>query len=218
MMFLIAVLSLFSTDVPEGNQRYLDCVMLIEADIELGRTAAQQWSSEGGGADAQHCLALADIAAGFPKLGAARLEDIAQRKDAGDDLVRARLLAQAADAWLMGSKTEFADTAIKTAFELAPDSGELHLTAAKVHAAKERWQQAAASVEIAAQAGFVSSNTYVLSGRAYIRLGDYEKAAGEVIKALTLEPTNVDALVLRGEIQQTGVPIEVYYAGDQAEE
>ncbi len=216
MSIFLTVLSLLTVEPPEANQRYLDCVLLVEADLELGRTAAQQWTAEGGGADAQHCQAIADIAAGFFKLGAARLEDLAQRNDAGDDRIRARLLAQAADTWLMADQVEFAKTAIKSAFEYAPDSGELHLTAAKVHGADKKWHQVVASVETAAQAGFVSANTYVLSGRAFIELGDYESASAEVIKALTLDPTNLDALVLRGEIQQTGVPIEVFYGEPDA--
>ncbi|MEM9617143.1 MAG: hypothetical protein AAF936_04205 [Pseudomonadota bacterium] len=194
----------------DSSPRYLDCLTLVEADLELGRTAAQQWASEGGGADAQHCLAVADIAAGFPKLGAARLEDTAQRKDAGDDYVRARLLAQAAYAWLQGGEATFAHNAIEKAFALAPESGELHLTAAKVYAAQEKWQRVASSVTAAEDAGFVSSSSFVLRGRALTELGDYQAAAQDVVSALSIDPKNVEALVLRGELQQTGVVIEVY--------
>ncbi len=214
---LTLLISVVASVSAQANERYLDCISLVEADTVLGRTAAQQWALEGGGADAQHCLALADIAAGFAKLGAARLEEMAQRKDAGDDYVRARLLSQAADAWLEAGQVEFADNAIKSAFELAPEAAELHLSAAKVHAAKEDWLQVIASAQSAAQGGFVSADTFVLSGRAYFALGDYESAAAEVVNALTIAPTNIDALVLRGEIQQTGVDIEVYYDGPSSE-
>ena len=82
------------------DPRYADCVQLLDADLDLGRVAAQQWVDEGGGAEARHCLAVADLKAGFPKLAALRLEQIAQRKDAGDDYVRARIYSQAAEAWL----------------------------------------------------------------------------------------------------------------------
>ncbi|VAV96662.1 hypothetical protein MNBD_ALPHA05-824 [hydrothermal vent metagenome] len=195
----------------QSSERYGDCIALVEADIDRGRAAAQQWTDEGGGADAQYCLALADIAAGFAKLGAARLEQIAQRKDAGDDFIRARLLSQAANAWLVAGEVDFAEAAIGAAFELTPDAGELYLTAAKIYAAQEKWLQVVAAVRTAKQSGFVSAETYVLSGRAHVALGDYVAAADDVVDALTLEPTNIDALVLRGEIQQTGLAIEVYY-------
>ncbi len=195
----------------QASERYLDCISLVETDLDLGRTAAQRWAAEGGGADAQHCLALADIAAGFTKLGAARLEQTAQRKDAGDDFIRARLLAQASSAWLEAGEVDLAEAAINAAFELAPGAGELYLTAAKVYAAKKKWQQVVAAVRTATQSGFTSADTYVQSARAHIALGDYVAAADDVVDALTLEPTNIDALVLRGEIQQTGVAIDVYY-------
>ncbi len=210
-MFIPALLLASAvTAPPNANPRYLDCITLVEADLEVGRLAAQQWAAEGGGADAQHCLAVADIAAGFPKLGAARLEDIAQRKDAGDDYVRARLLAQAAYSWLQANELMLAEQAINHAFTLTPDSGELQLTAAQVHAAQKKWPQVVAAVAAAENSGFISSTAYVLRGRAYTELGDYQTAAQDVVNALSIDPTKLDALVLRGELQQTGIVIEVY--------
>lgn len=216
MQFMIAALILAAAAPEEApNPRYLECVNLVEADLEKGREHAQRWSQEGGGAEAQHCLAIADIAAGFAKLGAARLEEVSNRKDAGDDYVRARLLAQAAEAWLIGAEPEHAERALTAAFELAADSGELYLTAAKVHAAKKEWQRVISAVSTAEASGFQTAETYVLSARAQYAVGDYEAAAVEIVKALSLEPTNIEALVLRGEIQQTGVPIEVYFGDAQ---
>lgn len=205
LLFMIA-----AATTHNANARYDECVARIAANVESGRAAAQKWAAEGGGADAQHCLAIADIAAGFPKLGAARLEEIAQRKDAGDDFVRARLLSQAAEAWLEAGETGFAEAAIKAAFDLVPDAGELHLTAAKVYNARQDWQRAIDAVDAAKEGGFVSADAYVIRGRGHAALGDYQTAAQDVVRALTIEPTNVDALVLRGEVQQAGVVIDVY--------
>lgn len=214
MIIPVLLLAGAVTTPPDANPRYLDCVMLVEADLEVGRIAAQQWAAEGGGADAQHCLAIADIAAGFPKLGAARLEEIAQRKDAGDDYVRARLLAQAAYSWLQADELTLAEDAINRAFALASDSGELQLTAAQIYAAQKKWPQVVAAVTAAEESGFASSATYVLRGRAYTELGDYQTAAQDVVSALSIDPTNVDALVLRGELQQTGIVIEVFVGNE----
>lgn len=215
MNILVLLSVAAATATTDLSPRYLDCLTLVEADLEVGRLAAQQWSSEGGGADALHCLSVADLAAGFPKLAAARLEDIAHRKDAGDDYVRARLLAQAAFAWLKGGETEFAAKAIQDAFDLVPDSGELHMTAAQIYAAQKKWQQVVISVTEAEDAGFVSPSAFISRGRAYITFGNYERAAQDVVNALSLDPMYVDALVLRGELQQRGVVIEVFF--DEAE-
>lgn len=209
MKFLIALLAPFTLAPDEASDRYLDCLVLIEEDAENGRRAAQIWAEEGGGANAQHCLAMADLAVGFTKLGAARLEDITLRKDAGDDLVRARLLAQAAEAWLKAEETENAANAIAAAFELAPDAGELHLTAASVHSAKGQYTRVIAAIDAAEQAGFVSVEGFIQRGKAKLAIGNAEAAAQDVVNALTLDPFNIDALTLRGDVQRAGVPIEV---------
>lgn len=212
LLFMIAAAA--AEDV---KPRYEECVARVAADIKAGRAEAQKWAAEGGGADAQHCLAVADLAAGFPKLAAARLEEIVHRKDAGDDFIRARLLAQAAEAWLEAGEPGFAEAAINAAFELVPEAGELHLTAAKVYDAKEEWQRAIGSVDAAKEDGFVSADAYVIRGRAHVALGDYQTAAQDVVKALTIEPTSLDALVLRGEIQQAGIVIDVFLGEPEPE-
>lgn len=199
---------------PETSQ-YQKCIALIRADTEAGRLHAQQWVSTGGGADARHCLAIADLEAGFPKLAAARLEEIAERKDAGDDFVRARVLAQASEAWLKAGETSNAQSTITEALLLVPDSGELQLTAAKVLAALDQWQEVIKAVDAAEEAGIVSVDTFVLRGRGYYTVGNYETAAQDVVNALSIAPTNIDALMLRGDLQQTGIVIDVFYEGPE---
>ena len=211
---LALVAATASDDQSLSTPRYQECLAQLEAELETGREAAQRWAEQGGGADAQYCLAIADIMAGYSKLGALRLEQIAERKDAGDDMVRARLLSQAAAAWLTADEIELAEKAIASAFALAPDAGELSLTAAKIHAAKDEHQQTVKAVKTAREAGFELAETYILSAKAHIAMGDYQSAANDVVDALTLEPTNIDALTVRGEIQQTGVTIDVYFADE----
>ncbi|WP_375208197.1 tetratricopeptide repeat protein [Hyphococcus sp.] len=209
---LAALLLFLAAPAETVSPRYADCVNLVEADLELGRIAAQQWVGEGGGAEARHCLSIADLKAGFPKLAALRLEEISQRKDAGDDYVRARLLSQAAEAWLEGEEPDRAEDALNQALALVPDSAELQLTAAKVYAAQNRWQEVVTAVSTAEEGAFVSAETYVLRGKGRLIVGDYERAADDVVAALTLDPVNVDALVLRGDLAQVGINIGVSLA------
>ncbi len=199
------------------ESRYHDCVALVEADLELGRTAARQWVDAGGGATARHCLAVADLKAGFPKLAAIRLQEVAARPDAGDAYVRSRILSQAATAWLEAEEPALAEKALDEAFALTPEAGELHLVAARVYGAQERWTAVVRAVKAAEAAGFAAADTFVLRGRAYAALGAYQTAAQDVVNALSLDPVNVDALVLRGELQQTGVVIDVFLASPQDE-
>lgn len=207
---IATLLLLLATPAETLSPRYADCINLIEADLELGRIAAQQWVGEGGGAEARHCLSVADFKAGFPKLAALRLEEIAQRNDAGDDYVRARLLSQAANAWLEGGEPTRAEDALNQALALVPDSAELQLTAAKVYAAQERWHEVITAVTNAEDGDLVSAETFVLRGRGRYIFGAYEKSAEDVVAALSVDPTNVDALVLRGDLAQAGINIDVF--------
>jgi len=215
MSVLIALALAVQTAMADQiDPRYQDCVSLIDADMEIGRIAAQQWAAEGGGAIAQHCLALADLAAGFPKLAAARFQEIAGRSDAGDAGIRAKILAQAANAWLEAGLPQNAGDAIDEAFLLTPDAGELNLVAAKVYEAQERPLDVIKAVSAAQSAGLGSAAGFVSRGRAYFQTGDTEAAANDVVNALQIDPYNLDALVLRGELQQTGIVIEVHYGGE----
>ena len=184
---------------------------MLDADLDVGRRIAKQWVSDNGGPDAYHCLAIADLKAGFPKLAAIRLTETAEREDAGDALVRARVYAQAANAWLIAEFPGEARRVLDAAFTLAPDAGELYLTDAKVAYAQERWGDVIKAVTAASEKDFHSTEVYVLRARVHRRLGNLEFAAEDIVTALTLDPYNVDALVVRGELQQAGITIEVTY-------
>ncbi len=196
----------------EGTtERYVDCVNLVVSDLEIGRRAAERWASDGGGAPALHCLAVAELAAGLPKLAAIRLTEISERSDAGDARARARLLAEAALAWIDARETGEAENAITAAKGLAPNLPELEFVAAKVFAAGENWQRAADAVTAAEAGGLKSVEAFLIRARARRALGKDVEAADDVVAALSIDPFNIDALTLRGELQQAGVAIEAYY-------
>ncbi len=224
-MLIESVIALLTPEAPflpvylaseaSAGARHQECVRLIVEDLAEGREGAQRWALEGGGAAAQHCLAIADLAAGFPKLAAIRLTDTAARSDAGDDTTRARILAEAAFAWLEAGDIAEAEKAIANAKERAPALKELDFVAAKIFAADNRWQAAADAVTAAEKNGVKTPEAYVIRARAYRALGRDDDAAEDVVSALTLDPFNIDALTLRGELRQAGVEIEAYF-GDQA--
>lgn len=196
----------------ERNPHYQDCIGRVFRNIREGRAFAERWTSEGGGPPAVHCLAIADLAAGFPKVAAVRLFELAERPEAGDEGVRAKLYAEAAEAFVAADALEDAEAAISAAFALAPDADELYLPAARIHAARQQDQATIAAVSTAEERGVVSSVGFVLRGRARFRLADYRRAADDVIAALRIDPTNLDALVLRGDLAQRGIEIRADYA------
>jgi hypothetical protein len=54
----LGIIALLAATASFQGSRYDDCVALVEGDLEVGRIAAQQWVTEGGGANARHCLAM----------------------------------------------------------------------------------------------------------------------------------------------------------------
>ncbi|MEZ5896861.1 MAG: hypothetical protein R3C51_10730 [Parvularculaceae bacterium] len=202
-----------------SNPRHADCIRLVAKDLEIGRIAAQQWTVEGGGMAAQHCLAIADLAAGFPRLAAARLVDIAEKKDVGDVTVQARLWTQAALAWLDANDAAEATAAIEKAIALEPGNAATRIIAAKVYSAADRWQLAEDAITDAKSYGIETPEGFVIRARARRALGRDMAAAEDVANALNIDPFNLDALVIRGELQQAGINIEAYYGdNDDTEE
>lgn len=200
---------------PESTSaRYADCIRLIADDPASGRRAAEAWTSEGGGAPALHCLAISDLASGLPKLAALRLTEISERADAGDGVARARLLAEAALAWLDARDYPQAEGSIAAAKRMAPGLPELDFVAAKVFAASGKWQAAADAVTAAEEKGLTTPEAYLIRARANRALGKDMAAADDVVAALKLNPLDIDALTMRGELQQAGIEIEAYYGDD----
>jgi tetratricopeptide (TPR) repeat protein len=223
MLLIVAGLFLLSNEAPlapayvsadyeSRDPQYVDCLRLIASDLEIGRIGAQQWAVEGGGAPAQHCLAIADIAAGFPGLGAVRLMELADRTDAGDEIVRARIRTQAAVAFLDAGNNPAALAAINDALiPTEPYLADLDLIAAAVFAEQEDWRKAEEAVTRAEEAETVSADGFVIRARARAALARDDAAAEDVIAALKLDPENLDALVLRGELMQRGIYIKATY-------
>ena len=202
-------------DAEEGTSaRHDDCVRLIADDPASGRRAAEAWTSEGGGAPALHCLAISDLASGLPKLAAVRLTEISERADAGDGTARARLLAEAALAWLDARDYPQAEGSIAAARRMAPGLPELDFVAAKVFAASGKHQAAADAVTAAEEKGLTTPEAYLIRARANRALGKDMAAADDVVAALKLNPLDIDALTMRGELQQAGIEIEAYYGDD----
>ncbi len=200
----------------EGPQ-YRQCVQDVANDLETGRQGAQRWAADAGGAAAEHCLAIADLAAGLPRLAAVRFLKISERADAGGDEARALVLAQAALAWLDANERDFADEAATRARALAPAPAALLMVAANVYGQPDRWQAASDAVPEAEEAGIATAEAYIIRARAERALGKNRVAAENVISALKLDPFNLDALVLRGELIQAGMVINADYTPKGAE-
>src|SRR5207237_1237393 len=114
-----------------GSDPYQDCVAAIAKKADDAFEMALTWRDHGGGAQAEHCAALALLSLDEPGEAASRLGALAQRPDAGTSEQRAALLGQAGNAWLLANQPENAETAFSAALKLTALDAELWVDRAR---------------------------------------------------------------------------------------
>ncbi|MEM9232830.1 MAG: hypothetical protein AAGA69_01165 [Pseudomonadota bacterium] len=202
MAYLIPVLIL-AAGVTVQDRSYETCTDLVQADPMAALDYAEAWQTEGGGAPARHCVAIATLGLGRPASAGAMLARLADEEtyDAG---VAARLYIQAAEALMAGGRREQAFLALKGAYEKAPDTPEVHMSAAAIYATGSEWEGVILTLDALARFADLSADAYALRGRARFEREQYAASARDVSKALSLDPYLVDAIVLRGDLLNRG--------------
>ena len=208
---LSAVTSAAADDL-QKDPDYQACIDRIEKSPEQGRLAALRWISDGGGEPAIYCAAVGDLAMDLPRLAGGRLEFLAEKNRSKDPYLSARLYIQAAQAWSTGKEDERALAAIEAADRMAPEADEVKLLAAPIYAEAGRWGLVKRMLDEVDATGDLNAAALVLRGRAKFELADHEAAAKDLQAALNMDPQNVDGLILRGELAQTGYIIDSYTA------
>lgn len=178
-------------------QRYAACMTLArERPVEAWEEALA-WTSLGGGEAARHCAATALIGMGEFQEAGGRLEALAQ-ESRGGPAMRAGMLAQAAQAWMMMRWPERAHAALTAALKLVPDDPDLLIDRAVVLAEAKNYGQAKADLDavLSRSPGRVEALALRASANRYL---DAPAAARlDIESALRLQPDFPDALVERG--------------------
>ncbi|HLN24958.1 MAG TPA: hypothetical protein VK558_13365, partial [Patescibacteria group bacterium] len=104
--------------------QYKHCVALARVKPEEGWEESLAWASLAGGDPARHCGAIALIGLKQYEEAATRLEELA-RDSHGAARLRAGMLAQAGQAWLLAKNTERAYAAQTAALGLVPGAPDL---------------------------------------------------------------------------------------------
>src|SRR5271155_3891772 len=82
-------------------EAYDYCMKLSKVDAKAAQRLAQEWRDHGGAHPADHCGAVALIDMGEYREGAARLETLARAMTRAPASLRAQVLDQAGQAWLL---------------------------------------------------------------------------------------------------------------------
>lgn len=181
--------------------QYKHCIALARQKPSEGWEESLAWSSLGGGEPARHCGAIALIGLRQFEEAANRLEDLARTSHRSPHL-RAGLLAQAGQAWLLAGNNERAYAAQTAGLKLVPGAPDLLVDRAEALAVAKNYRDALADLDqaLAAAPNRVDALTFRATARRY--LNDLKGAADDIAKALAVDPLHQDAWLESGILKR----------------
>ena len=184
-------------------RRYEACIQRTRSDPETAVEEALSWRDMGGGFPARHCLALAEAALGARQPAALRLEDLARDMQAeGRAAMAASVLAQAGNMWLLAENPRRGEAALARARRLQPENIAVLLDHARMLAALQRYEEAAATLDVLLRLDPSRADALVFRAAARRHLGRLDMAMEDAQLALALRPGMAEALLERGYLHR----------------
>jgi tetratricopeptide (TPR) repeat protein len=181
--------------------QYKHCIALARQKPEEGWEEALAWSSLGGGEPARHCGAIALIGLRQFEEGASRLEDLAATSHA-DVKLRAGMLAQAGQAWLLAKNPERANADQTAALKLVPDAPDLLIDRAESLAEAKNYKESLADLDRALTVAPDRVDALTFRAAAKRFLDDQKGAQVDIDRALKLDPLYQDAWLENGILKR----------------
>jgi tetratricopeptide (TPR) repeat protein len=179
---------------------YERCMALARSNPEAGRDMAQRWRAGGGAHPAEHCEAVALIGLGqFPE-AARQLEALADEMAKAPADLRAEVLGQAGQAWLLAGDTAKAHAVLSQAVAIAPDDLDLLTDRAAAAGALGKSEEALADLDRVLAKDPRRADALTFRAAAKRALGRLDAALADADAALKLAPSSPDALLERGNV------------------
>lgn len=181
--------------------RYQACLDRAVKQPEPAYEDAMSWRAEGGGPPAEHCAAVA--LTGMKKYVDAgeRLDRLGESPLTGDGVMRAAVLAQAGNAWLLAGRPAQAVQSFNAALSFVPDDPDTLIDRARASALLGRWPAAEQDLSTALISNPSFVEALVLRASARRAQGNWPGAEGDATKAILLDANSLEALVELGLIR-----------------
>ncbi len=190
-------------DLEHPHRTYDACLQLTRKQPDKALELAGKWIALGGTEAAHHCQALALIGMKDYGEGATRLEELVQQS-IQPPVVRANMLGQAAQAWMLQGDPSRAYADQTAALKLVPPDShenlELLLDRAGTLADSGKYDEVLLDVDAALKIDPKSAEAMAYRASAHRALGDTDAALADAEKAISIEPDNVAALMERGNL------------------
>jgi tetratricopeptide (TPR) repeat protein len=180
---------------------YDRCMKLARDNPAAGKELAEGWRGRGGGHPAEHCHAVALIGLKQYKPAAAQLEKLAEAMVSAPTPLRAGVLAQAGQAWLLAGDPGRAYADAGAALALRPDDAEILIDRAEAAGSAGWYDKAVADLDRVLKAEPARLDALIYRASAYRELGRLDPAMADVEQALKLAPNSVPALLERGNLR-----------------
>jgi tetratricopeptide (TPR) repeat protein len=181
--------------------RYARCIRLAKSRPAAGARFAAAWQRQGGGHPAWHCRAVALFGLGHYAEAAKSFEALAQAMAQAPASLRAGVLDQAGQAWLMAGDPIRAYADCGAAAALRPGDPELLIDEAETAAAASYYGKAIEALDQVLQADPKRLDALIYRAAAYRALHRLGPALADIEKALAEAPHSVPALLERGNIR-----------------
>jgi len=181
---------------------YERCLKLARTDPGAARDLAESWHDRGGAHPSDHCFALALIGLGQYKLAATRLEQLAQVMVRAPVSLRAQVLDQAGQAWLLAGDAGRAYATGGAALGLRPDDPDLLVDRAEAAGAAGWYDKAIADLDRVLKIAPRRVDALVFRASAFRVQERLDPALADIDRAVSLAPDSVPALLERGNIRR----------------
>lgn len=203
-----------------GPTPFEACIALIDSDPNQAYEEGMARSALTGEVGGFRCAAMALIAEGRNEEGARRLEQLALSVSADLPGLRAELLSQAGNAWLLDRDPAHARSAFSRAVATVEGAqgavsdsaiADLLIDRARAYALEGDWRHSEEDLSHALDKR--PNDALALRLRSYARMEQsaFDLAIADAEAAVAIEPSNVDALLMLGharEAKRTGAPVE----------
>jgi tetratricopeptide (TPR) repeat protein len=184
-------------------ETYDRCMKLARQNPREAQTLAQAWHARGGGHPADHCAAVALIGLGKYQEGATRLQTLAQAMImSAPAALRADVLDQAGQAWLLAGDPVRAYAAEGQAVSLRPSDPDLLIDRAEAAASAGYLDRAVTDLDRVLKTDPDRVDALIYRASAYRGLDRLDPARADIDKALARAPRSAAALLERGNIRR----------------
>ncbi len=185
-----------------ASSDYAACMALAQREPQTAFDEALAWRARGGGPAALHCAAVSLFGLGRHVEAAQRLESLSDGMPPEATAPRARILAQAGQAWFLAGESGQAERALTRGLALTPDNIELLIDRSIALATTGQYWEAVDDLNRAHDLQPARADILVLRASAYRSLEATDLAADDLARALKLDPGNPDGLLERGILRR----------------